>query len=41
MSFSASAPMLSFAISTAPAWARRSTTAAFADGIRFLNGSAP
>jgi hypothetical protein len=41
MSFSASAPMLSFATSTAPALFRRSTTAAFFSGMRPRNGSAP
>ncbi len=41
MSFSASAPMLNFATSTAPAALSRVTTAESAAGTRFLNGSAP
>ena len=41
MSLSASAPRLSFAMSTAPASLRRCTTAASAAGTRFRNGSAP
>src|ERR1019366_3758134 len=41
MSFSASAPMLSLATSTAPASCRRFTTAASWVGTRSLNGSAP
>ena len=41
MSLSASAPRLSFAMSTAPASFRRRTTAESAAGTRFLNGSAP
>ena len=41
MSFSASAPRLSFATSTAPAWCSRSTTAASLAGTRSRNGSAP
>ena len=41
MSLSASAPRLSFAMSTAPASFRRCTTAESAAGTRFLNGSAP
>src|SRR3954451_11434531 len=41
MSFSASAPRLSFAISTAPASYNRRTTTESAAGTRFLNGSAP
>ena len=41
MSFSASAPRHSFAISTAPASFSRRTTAESADGTRLRNGSAP
>src|SRR5215510_12733359 len=41
MSFSASAPRLSFATSTAPALSSRATTALSAVGTRFLYGSAP
>src|SRR6266853_6907506 len=41
MSFSASAPRLNLATSTAPASFRRCTTAESAAGTRFLNGSAP
>src|SRR5438067_6733650 len=41
MSLSASAPRLSFAISTAPAAFNRCTTAESTVGTRFLNGSAP
>ena len=41
MSFSASAPRLSFATSTAPASCRRRTTAASAVGTRLRKGSAP
>src|SRR5580692_2955650 len=41
ISFSASAPRLSFATSTGPASCNRFTTAASFDGIRLRNGSAP
>src|SRR5208337_2078837 len=41
ISFSASAPRLSFAMSTAPASFNRLTTAASSFGIRFRYGSAP
>src|SRR5215469_15172733 len=41
MSFNARAPKLSFAISTAPAAVRRSTTTESRAGTRSLNGSAP
>ena len=41
MSLSASAPRLSFAMSTAPASVRRWTTTASAVGTRSRNGSAP
>src|SRR4029077_18544281 len=41
MSLSASAPRLSLATSTAPAWCSRATVAASALGTRPLNGSAP
>ena len=41
MSLSASAPRLSFAMSTAPASFRRRTTTESAVGTRFRNGSAP
>ena len=41
MSFSASAPMLSFAMRTAPASVSRRTTAESAVGTRLRNGSAP
>src|SRR5882724_3600694 len=41
ISFSANAPRLSLATSTAPASCSRRTTVASAAGLRFLNGSAP
>ena len=41
MSLSASAPIESLAISTAPASSNLRTTAESADGTRFRNGSAP
>ena len=41
MSFSANAPRLSLATSTAPAAFKRATTVLLAFGTRFRNGSAP